>query len=72
MSDNIYYLSNAIFVIKHKNKRFIRWLFNYFMNDKKIFKDINSILDGFKITYSKITINNLLNNIYFNTKDVIM
>lgn len=70
ISDNTYYLSDAIFVIRHKNEKFISWLFNYFMKDEKIFKDINSILDGFKVTYSKITVNNLLNNIYFDTKDI--
>lgn len=70
ISNDLYYVSDAIFIIKHKDNKLVEWLFNYFMNNKKIFNDINSILDGFKITYSKISANNLLNNIYFDTSEL--
>ena len=70
ISDGSYYVSDAIFIIKHEDSKLINWLFNYFMKNKNIFNDINSILDGFKITYSKISTNNLLNNVYFDISEL--
>lgn len=68
IADNDYYVSNAIFIIRHKEMKMIDWLFNYFMENETIFNDINCMLDGFKITYAKITSENLLKNIYFETE----
>ena len=35
------------------------------MNDDAIFKTINGLVDGFKITYVKITKTNLINQVSF-------
>ena len=37
----------------------------YDVNDDKIFKAINGLVDGFKITYAKITKANLMNQVGF-------
>ena len=63
IADQNYYISNAIFVISHQDPVMIEKLFTYLMNDEVIFKAINGLLDGFKITYAKITKTNLINQV---------
>ena len=43
----------------------IKWLFNYLINDDTIFKAINGLVDGFKITYAKISKANLMDQVGF-------
>ena len=63
IANDYYYVSNAIFVISHQDPVMIEKLFTYLMNDEVIFKAINGLLDGFKITYAKITKTNLINQV---------
>ena len=60
-----YYVSPARFVISHHDPKMIKWLFNYLNEDDDIFSNINGLLDGFKITYAKISKDNLLHQVYF-------
>ena len=63
IANDYYYVSNAIFVISHQDPVMIEKLFTYLMNDDAIFKTINGLVDGFKITYAKITKTNLINQV---------
>ena len=63
IADQNYYISNAIYVISHQDQQMVKWLFTYLMNDEVIFKAINGLLDGFKITYAKISKFNLMNQV---------
>ena len=65
IADRNYYVSNAIYVISHQDQQMIKWLFAYLINDDKIFKAISGLVDGFKITYAKISKTNLMNQVGF-------
>ncbi|PPE05092.1 hypothetical protein EELLY_v1c07800 [Entomoplasma ellychniae] len=66
ISDGNYKVSSAIIVLKFNDESVRDYIFDYLKNNvNNIFTNINSLSEGFKVTYSKISSWNLLNNIYF-------
>jgi hypothetical protein len=72
ISDKEYFVSTAIFVIRILNENIRQNFYEYiFKNKNNIIEDMNVFLDGFKITYAKITDFNLMNNIYIDKNEII-
>jgi len=60
--DNDYKVSKAIHVLTFKDREKRDYVYNYLLaNKNNVFEIFNSLLDGFKITYSKVSEFNLLN-----------
>lgn len=65
ISDDFFFVSPAIFVLKIKDEFIRKQLYEYIRKNKNnIISNMQVFLDGFKITYAKISEYNLLNNIF--------
>src|SRR5438045_9231677 len=67
-------ISSAIYTLtfadNDNGKNIREYIYNYLKNNQnEVFEDIKALLDGFKISYSKISEFNLMNNIYFAKED---
>lgn len=62
-------ITDAVHILRFKNKKKRDFIFEYLMeNRNNVFSDMQALLDGFKITYAKISEYNLMNNIIFEEK----
>ncbi|MGZ9763177.1 HsdM family class I SAM-dependent methyltransferase [Mycoplasma sp. 5912] len=71
IADDNYFVSAAIYVIRITDKKIRDNFYNYIYNNtNNIIYDMNVLLDGFKITYAKISEYNFKNNVFMQ-KDLI-
>lgn len=64
ISDDNYMLSSAIHVLSgFKNDSVRDYVFKE-LQDSDVIKQMNTLLDGFKVTYAKISDENLINNVF--------
>lgn len=69
IADGDYMLSSAIHVLSYfKDDSSRDFVYNQIRTDE-VLKEMNAMLDGFKVTYAKISDENLINNVLIKEKD---